>query len=338
MDSSMAAPVKVQSNRKIYDWSELEEAVTNRVRVGKPTPVSEQAFEMAERCFGSRRLAHLDERVLAVARKECIDLTYAHTSPGCGLESMCLQQHVKVFPAQGGRTSYEIDCSVNGYFANKHLPMRARDRGGKSQYRNTRWYYGQSGVYQTGIGPMYPDVGPACSHQLPEQVFATVSAAEWVPESWRSKAMSMVERLRDSLLPFGDAILRCELIGLSERPDPEDASFPFSATSWNLGFEHEVHSKYGLRVRIKHPAKLVDGGWEHVPNLCISVCGPSAADEDPEELSYVIGTVHAASGCTPVRPHRQKDRCPVKFCATRNGRSVIEAARQWCGNNLYIPA
>lgn len=328
------APEKVQLNKKIYGWGELDAAITDKARLAKETPLSKYILERSLLNFGHAHVAQLEERVIAVASHNHISLVYGHTAPGCGLESLELQRHVNAYPAQGGRTSYEIDMKVNGYFANKHLPMRAKDRGGKSIYRNTRWYYGQGGMYQMGAGPVYADIGPTCRTLTPEAIAEKIGAADWVPEAWRDKALSFLEKVRAAVSPFGDAVLRVELDGFTERDDAQD--YAFNMTSWITGCDTPIRSKYGIVVRIKHPARKTANGWENQDDMAIAMTGPPTGWQDPDDMLYMVSHLHSGQGQgrVPVR-HREADKMHAIY---RKQSSVVDIARQWCGNNINIPA
>ncbi len=329
-----AAPEKVQLNKKIYGWGELDAAVTDKARLTKETPLSQEALARCLKFFGHARMAQIEERVLAVACGSHISLVYTHTSPGCGLESLEIQRHVNVYPAQGGRTSYEIDMKVNGYFANKHLPMRAKDRGGKSIYRNTKWYYGQSGMYQPGVGPLYCDIGPTCQAATHEEIVQKITAADWIAESWRDRAVSFLDKVTAAVAPFGDAVVRFEVDGLDRQKDG-DPIYDFSLQSWVSGYETVIRSEYGALVKIKHPARKDSGGWEHQPDLVVAVTGPPAGWQDPEDLLYMVSRAHGGGGRVPLR-----DRAPqgTMNAIYRKQSSIVDVVRQWCGEHINIPA
>lgn len=333
-----AAPQKVQLNKKIYDWAELEAAINSKARLEKETPLSLAVLERALTYAGHARVAQLEERVVAVAQLHCIDLWYGHTSPGSGLETLVMMRSVKVFPAQGGRTTYEINMGVNGYFANRHLPMRAKDRGGKSMYRNTKWYCGQSGIYQPGIGPMYPDIGPAMMNLSHDDIVSRIRDASFVSQEWRDKAESFVERVKAAVAPFGDAVLRYEHAGLID--DPEDGIHPFYISTWICGYEQEIHSKYGVTIRVKHPARATSSGWEHRQDMALAIAGPAAGWQDADDATYVVSMLHGGNARVPTRDTWKcgDNNSAVPYCVYRKPSSVIDLARRWCGDNIYIPA
>lgn len=331
-----AATQQVQLNKKIYDWAELEAAVTDQKPLAKQTELSVAVEERTKSSASAdARCAQIEERVVAVARTNCIELWYGHTAPGCGLESLMMQRHVKVFPAQGGRTTYEIDMAVNGYFANRHLPMRAKDRGSRSVYRNTKWYFGQSGVYQAGSGPMYMDAGPSCTNLSRDDMREILLAAEFIDEAWRNKAATFIDRVRDATSPFGDAILRYNHFGLEEG-EAADA-LPFYMSTWLCGYEQGVRSRYGLDVVIKHPARMGRSGWDHQRDLALSVCGPQAGYQDADDITYVVGLMHGGGRVTS-RDSFPPSVNPERCCVYRKPSSVIDIARRWCGDNIHIPA
>jgi hypothetical protein len=342
-----AAQPKVQLNKRIYGWEELDAAVSGSVRLAenKVTPVSGAVLLAAARFYPGHRCAQLEERVIAIACHDRIILAYGHIPPGCGLEALEMQWAVAVRPAAGGRTSYEIDMKVNGWFANKHLPMTAKDRGGRSVYRNTRWYCGSGSMYSTGQGPLYPDVGPDCQNISHDRMLDDIRSAPQPDDSWKEKACGFLDRLREGVSPFGDARLRYWSSGLAHDDDPAECHFTDNASSFTTNLHR--HCAWGVRVRIKHPARWRKDGYENTPDMCVSILGRAHAFESPEEISYSLNLCHAGPQVVPVHLHlhARASRGDLsafdvnrKWCVTTNGKSVIEAARHWCAGNIYIPA
>lgn len=334
-----AAPEKVQLNKKIYGFAELDSAITEKARLKKETDLSRAVLQRALHYANHAHVAQLEERVVAVARHNCINLMYGHTSPGCGLESLDLQQNVNVYPAQGGRTSYEINMQVNGYFANKNLPLRAKDRGGKSIYRNTRWYYGQGEMYMKGNGPAYLDVGPSCMHRTLEQSQASIQAADWIPALFREKAVLFMDKVADAVDPFGDAVLRYELCGFNEAPASAN-EWHFAMSSWVSSYEMQYRSKYGVVIRIKHPSRLKNGMWDTPDDLALAVAGPLLGHEDPHDVLYMVSRLHPGQGQGRVcsRSYGHDDDHPVMHSLYCKTSSVINVVRQWCADRLNIPS
>ena len=333
-----AAPAKVQKNQKIYDWAELEAAIERVDRLPKQTALSTAVFELAVHSgMSAKYLAQLDERLLAFAKRDCIELVYGHTSPGAGIESLLLTRSVRVFPAQGGRTTYEISRQVNGYFANRHLPMRARDRGTRSRFRDVAWYCGQSGIYRPGMGPIYTDVGPAMTNLSHAELTQRIADAGFLPENWQSRASAFADKLRDSVAPFGDAVLRYRTYGLED--PPEFGCRPaFAISTFLTGFDIVVRSHYGLVISIKHPARLVNSNWEHLPELVVAVCGPRLGEQDADDVTYVAGFTHAGT-LTPVRLNGPMTPSVCQdYSVFRKPGLVYDLARNWCGDNIHIPA
>ena len=327
MSTVISSAPRTQNNKKVWDWRDLEAAVARQARLDSDNEVSRTVLARALR--NGSYVAQLDDRVVAVGGRDCIALMYGHTTPGCGLETLHLQAAVRVFPAQGGRTTYEISSHVNGWFANKWLPLNARDRGNKSVHRSAKWYFGQSGVYTPGIGPMYPDAGPDCCNMSVAQLGEKLETSLIAVDS-RVKVMSTVERLLGAIEPFGDIIPRFSLEATHEDDRPRSVT----VESWNTGRRFECPHEWLIRVRLKTPAVSVNGGWEHVNDLVLNICGPSLAHEDKGDVSYVLSRCYGGSHVCTVRTLDQQ----VSFCATTNSRSAIEAARRWCADNLYIPA
>ena len=328
MATAMAAAPKRQLNKKIWDWRDLESAVSEGARLSKETELSKIVLDKARR-FGAR-VAQLDERVIAVGGEDCIALMYAHTSPGGGIDTLRLQSHVRVFPAQGGRTTYEISQHVNGWFANRWLPLNARDRGNKSVHRETKWYYGQSGVYSPGIGPFYSDVGPACCNTSVAELGAMLESAERVASDAKVKVMSCVERLLGAIAPFADIIPRFS----THSTQSDDREF-VSVESWVTGRRFESAARWAVRVRLKTPAVCTNGYWQQVHDFVLSICGPDTCREDSPDVWYAVSRCHSGRMyCSS----RDTGNGSLAFAATTNSRSAIEVARQWCADNLYIPA
>lgn len=327
---SPATPPKVQANKRVWDWRELDAALQESSRLAKPTALAVAVLSACQR-YGSR-LAQLDERVVLIGGSDCIVMAYGHTAPGAGVESLEIQRNVRVFPAQGDRTTYEISTQTNGWFANKWLPINARDRGNKSVHRSTKWYYGQGGMYSPGIGPLYPDCGPACCNHDLDSTKSAINAGEGLTQDDREKACSFLDRLAAAVDPFGDAILRYSWRGLDNPPDTT-ATEGVSIDSWIAGRRYECVHRWVVTVRVKHPARMTNGSWHTLHDYAVHVCGPSLFHSDSDEVSYVVSLMHCGTVACNVR-----SVSPAQWCATRDGRAVIHSVRQWCGDHIYIPA
>lgn len=329
---------KRQTKKKIYDWSELDEAVTEQRRLSKQTPVSEKALERAANAFGrDAHIAQLGERVIAVASPNNIRLEYLFTPKGGKLDDSRLHSSVRVYPAAGARTTYRVDNSVNGWFANANLPMNAGDRTTQSRYKSNQWFYGQAGVYQKGTGPYYADVGPDCSNVSLEQVIEQIQQmTEKTSEAWREAAVSLASRIAEVVAPFRDTVIRYEL--QLERDRFCVGGYYRDADGYH---NSELCSTYGINVRLKCPHVSGESGWEMVPDFVAQVSGPPGGFEDPAKVLYGVILCHPQG-----RNQLTEWRCPygepnfvtgLSFSLSRSPVRIIEAARQWAAGRIYIP-
>lgn len=335
-----------QTAKEIWDWQELVTACTERRRLRTQNEVSSHCLELMERQRVPRPLiAQMDERVVAYAGATSISLWYMHTPKQEPLEKSRLFDWVRVFPCAGGRTTYRIDDAVNGWFANRHLPINAKDRKTHSGYRSEQWWHGQSGVYQRGQGPYYPDAGPDAANVTAEEVMAEATGAAHLTEAWCKAAESLMSRLETVLAPFRDVVVRYEMHGFDA---PEETyrhdRFQFrSALKLDPGVRdivRQVHitSPYGLTIRLKSPCVAGDGGWAMVPDMAIGVCGPCLAIEDGPQIWYTSQLLHPSGrGGSAEYQADEEYSIGLPFAVARNPQKIVEAARQWAAGRIYIP-
>lgn len=341
----MTTSTKRQVNKRVWDWHELTEAVSSQRRLNKQTEVSDVALKRAAMRTSTPFVAQLDERVVAAATPERIDMLYLYTERGTALEDSRLCHWVSVYPAAGGRTTYCIDDAVSGWFANSHLPINASDRRTRSQYQSKQWHYGQAGVYQKGTGPYYPDVGPECANLTLEQLIDAIKAStdeegSQTSEQWRDAACSVAERVANAVAPFKDTVVRYEPVGIGERRGRFSVGGRvYRSDDWDPSCELE--SSYGLFIRLKSPAVSHDGGgsgWHMTPDFVVAVSGPLLAYEDPPNVTYGAWLAHPQGRlhCTECCPTKEVST-GLEFTASRSPVRIIEAARQWAASRIYIP-
>lgn len=342
--TEVARKKRAPTKKKVYDWSELCDLLANPPK--QPTgEVAERVRAMAAHSFGREKWVHLSERLVIVASETCIRMAFAHTPPGTSVSNTNWSARVEVRPAAGGRTTYSFDTSVNGWFANRHLPINARDRGMRSSYRHNLYYYGQSGVYQRGFGPWYPDVGPDIANAGLEEFCELIRAGarkgegaadeDFVRPSpeWCELATSFCEKVRDVVRPFKDCIVRFEEYG--------DA-FGYSRDlnlSLSRGSSYcQVRSDYGVRIRVKLPNSYEDGRPSEVPDFTAVITGPLGLCEKDRNAWYTAQLLHPQGRhCTSEYSEHLQVSTGLEHLLYRTPGEVIEAARQWAANHIYIP-
>ena len=345
----MATTTRRQTKKEIWDWKTLLDAISAADRLKRQTDVSAHALGMVEHRWRYDRnpppMAQMDERVVAVGGATCISLWYMHTPKETALSGSSLHDWVQVYPCAGGRTTYRIDDSVNGWFANRHLPINANQRRCSSGYRSDQYWHGQSGVYQKGTGPYYPDAGPDLCNASPGEIADRTSAAVHLPEQWREAALSLVQRLSTVLSPFRDVILRYNAFGYDpDSVEQHHDSFSFRSIYRKYGEDDNwsrtvtLSARHGLTVRLKSPCVAGDGGWEIAPDLAISVTGACPAIDGSPEVNYMVQMLHPnGSASTTEYVADGSYSTGLDFVVTRHQQKVIEAARQWAASRIYIP-
>ncbi len=314
--------------KRIYEWAELSKRLQRSLRKGVRlrTDWDKRAFEILRRRTSNDAIAKLGKRLWAVGTHTSIQLHYVRTSRATGQMEATLA--ATVYPASGGRTQYRIPNGVNGWCANKHLPMGARDRetGNSSK---THWYVGGSGVWRRGMGDYYPDAGPrCCNDSLADVVAGLVSAEARPPQAWRLRAARFTRSIVRAVRPFADIVVRYEIVGISSaarRPllvsgHADDVCSPLS-----------ISAEYGIRVRLKAPSK----GQQLTPDFCAVVTGPfMAVDGGP-------ATWFAVEMLAPHGLHTHdvtsRDRSQAAWTVTLKPSRVVELAREWAAANVRIP-
>lgn len=331
---------RAPTKKKIFDWAELNALIAN-----PPAPfdsdIGRRVHEMADNRYKPGHWAQIGERLVASAHPEFISLAWVHNPPGTGVAALGWSVRVEVRPAAGGRTSYSMDTSVNGWFAAKHLPVSGGDIGSRSRYRQKIFMYGQSGVYQRGIGPVYNDVGPGIAHFTLDQFCSQLTTgdgaiarlvSQGAGEEWRSLAASLCQKVTAAVAPFKDCIVRYEEYCNTGR-----------VVQLNLvrnGKAAHLYPDYGVRVRVKLPCSWEEGHSSEVPDFSAFICGPLGIMEKERVAYYGAELLH------PRGPHQvtclhESDGLPhhtgLSHLIYTGPSEVVEAARQWAANHIYIP-
>ena len=347
MERRKRAPMR----KKIYDWRELVDAYDNRPQV----PSSEAADHvrgMLEKAPSRRQgsaYVQLTDRLVAHYLDDFIELLWALTPRGTAIDRTAFTRGVCVRPAAGGRTSYAVDNTVDGHFANKHLPLKASERagGGRRTHRSTQWFCGRSGMYSRGMGPYYPDVGPDFMNDNLEQFESKIhEACEYgLPADWAASAASMCRRVAAAAAPFRDVIVRYEGWLPAESADDGEDDDDYPTRRFHLCAQRGGHngaiSSHGIRIRLKSPHSVQDGVVSTVPDFSVVVIGPDPYIEGSPGLAYGAELLHAAGRRSAVAywdPHeRNKHKLDLKRMLYMQPNEVLEAARQWAAARVFIP-
>lgn len=333
----MTTTIKRQTKKTILDWSEIDAVASTRRRLVKQTEISSFALARAERMFGPEAyIGQIDERVLAQAGQDCIALMYLVTPKECAIDESKLQRAVHVYPAAGGRTTYSIDQSVNGWFANRWLPLNASERTTRSGYQHKVWFNGQSGVYVKGTGPYYPDAGPECMNLSFEQFVSEVDALTDAPEKWREAVKSVAERVTDAVRPFRDSVIRYEL------REPGDryclGGYYHSSDEEDYEPAFDVPCRWGCDVRIKSPCTPYRGDHTLVGDFAVQIGGSPLGCEDPVDVMYGAQVMYPQGSHHSTTWRQDEDmNTGLPFAVSRSPVRIIEAARQWAASKIYIP-
>lgn len=335
-------------SKKVYDWHELVDAFANPPEI----PSSPIADHVRSFVSGRKHCVQLTDRLVALATETDIDLLWAVTPRGEAVDRTMIQRWVSVLPAAGGRTTYAVDNTVDGHFANKHLPLRASDRagGGRRTHRSTQWFCGRSGMYQKGAGPYYADVGPDFMNQGLEEFAASVhdACAHGLPSEWAYAAVAMCRRVAAAVAPFRDVVLRYESC-LPHEEDKHDYSERDLAKLLRIhckpiGMRHHpgVSASYGVRIRLKSPHEIADGYYLAVPDFSATVLGPDPMSEVSADIAYAGELLHACGRRTAspfYDPHSSRSfKTSIDRMLYSKPTEVLEAARQWAASRVFIPA
>jgi hypothetical protein len=234
-----------------------------------------------------------------------------------------------------------MDTGCNGWFAAKHLPADRKDFGSRSRFRQKIFMFGQSGVYQRGIGPVYHDAGPDIANPTLDRFCSDLSTGTGIAarlvgsgagEEWRELAAALCQKVASAVAPFKDCIVRYE--------EYSDEGRPINLCLLRGGKHAELHPAYGVRVRVKLPCSWEDGRSREIPDFSVFICGPLGLMEKERvayygaELLHTQGRYHACSlhegdGCLNVSGLSQ--------LIYTGPSEVVESARQWAANHIYIP-
>jgi hypothetical protein len=233
-----------------------------------------------------------------------------------------------VYPASGGRTQYRIPNGVNGWCANKHLPMGAHDRESGNSSR-THWYLGGSGVWRRGHGDYYPDAGPrCCNDSLADVVSALASDKAKPPEKWRARARRFSRSIARAVRPFADVVIRYEIVGISSA-----ARRPLLISGHADGAcsQLSISAEYGIRIRLKSPTR----GPQLMPDFCAVVSGPFIAIDGGPEAWFAVEML-APHGLHSHDVTSRDDRQSA-WTVTLKPSRVVALAREWAAANVRIP-
>lgn len=329
------------TKKAIYDWAQLVDALSN-----PPAPpkgeVAEYVHAMATKHLhrkqsgvGSYQWVQLDDRLLAESTPTHIRLHWAHTPKSRPMSETRIESCVEVYPAAGGRTTYCIDDSVNGWFANRYLPLSAGQRRSRSIYRSAHWFYGQAGVYQQGQGPYYIDAGADISNWDLARFEKEVSEMPGAPEQWRGIASAFASKITAAVAPFKDTVVRYEAYC-----DCEDCDLPSLDVRAIGKFGGVIaRSPYGAFIRLKNPLRQVDGGFQIVPDFAAFITGPHMAYEKSRDYYFGAQLLHPQGRFARTEwgtgAKGYETGLPSLFMSGFG--EVVEAARQWAANLISIP-
>jgi hypothetical protein len=314
--------------KRIYEWADLSRRLQRSVKCGHRlrNDWDRRAHKLLERQAFDGAIAKLGKRLWAVGTQSVIQLHYVRTSRATG--NMEVSLAATVHPASGGRTQYRIPNGVNGWCANKHLPMNARDRESGTSTR-THWYVGGNGVWRPGIGDYYPDVGPRCCNDTLKDVIALLEAGEGKPpQAWRHRAARFARSVSRAVRPFGDILVRYELIGVASS---ERRSMTVAGHSDQAYSTFTVNADYGVRIRLKSPSK----GKDHTADFCAVVTGPFAVIDGSPQIWFAVEKLLPQGH----RSHSLASRAvnQSSWIVTLKPGRVIALARDWAAANVRIP-
>ena len=331
---------RAPTKKKIFDWAELNALIANPPSAFD-SEVGRHVHSMAAHSFGPSHWAQIGERLVAAARAEYIILAWAHNPPGTGADNCSWSPRVEVRPAAGGRTSYTMDAACNGWFAAKHLPADRSAIGSRSRFRHKIFMYGQAGVYQQGVGPVYNDAGPDSANFTLDQFCSQLEVGDGViaklvnngaSEEWRGLAAALCQKVAAAVAPFKDCIVRYE--------EYSDSGRNMNLNLSRSGRSADLFPDYGVRVRVKLPCSWEDGRSVEVPDFSAFICGPFGIMEK-ERVAYY--------GAEMLHPHGRNQSCSLHegdgfphhsglgHLIYTGPSEVVEAARQWAANHIYIP-
>jgi hypothetical protein len=314
--------------KRIYEWADLSRRLSRAVRSGTRlrTDWDRRAYQLLAHHASHRAIAKLGKRLWAVGTESAIHLHYVRMSRATGEIQASLA--AVVYPASGDRTQYRIPNSVNGWCANKHLPMSARDRESGSSNR-THWYVGGTGVWRPGMGDYFPDVGPrCCNDSLSDVIRELMADGTQPPLEWRRRAARFARLVTRAVRAFGDVVPRYELVGVAS---VERRGMHVAGHVDNSYCTFGATADYGLRVRLKSPSN----GKDPTPDFCAVVCGPfGVIDRGPQ-------TWYAVEMLTPNGPRSRnlaaRSASQAAWIVTLKPSRVVELAKDWAAANVRIP-
>lgn len=329
------------TKKTIYDWAQLVDAISNPPEPPKGE-VAEYVHSMASKALpikqareGSYQWVQLADRLIAQSNPTHIRLHWAHTPKMGALDQTRIESCVEVYPAAGGRTTYCIDDSVNGWFANRYLPISAGDRRSRSVYRSSHWYYGQAGVYQRGQGPYYLDAGADISNWDLARFEKEVCDIGGAPEQWKAMATALAGKITAAVSPFRDTIVRYEAYCDSKESDLPSMDIRSIGDFGGV----IVRSPYGAIIRLKNPLRQVEGVFQTVPDFAAFITGPHLAYEKSRDCYFGAQLLHPQGRFTRTEwgagAKGYSTGLPRLFMSGMS--DVVEAARQWAANLISIP-
>jgi hypothetical protein len=314
MSVAFLAPQR-QKNKRIYDWHELEQMVDSEARLKKSTAISDHMLGMVP----GHHAAQLSERAVAVGRAEHIELMYMHTPPGRTIEESRIQKRVYVYPAAGGRTTYQVHMCVSGRFANRHLPFNASDL--RERYDNFKFAHGAGGMYQPGEGPRI-SCGVSSMLASPRSVLpALANAGPHVESRWLDVTRRFFEQFDNWCGMFPDTRVTAELNGLDEPDSSMIQLLPHAGMRW---YNTALRVSYFAKVRLVLPNPTRDVivyVLPQSPDLCFgphAVFCVQASDHWGDVYKHLPGALHSG----------------IVFTMT----AVMSALRDIAASCIYIPA
>ena len=314
--------------KRIHEWTDLCRRLQRTKRRGGPllrTEQDRQARALLERRHSGKIIAKLTRRLWAVGEQEVITLLYVTICRST--KELRATEAARVFPAAGGRTQYCIPNSVNGWCANKYLPMNASDRETGSSRRH-HWYVGGEAIWRPGMGDYYPDAGPRCANLSLRDLSAALDKATHLPEAWRVRAKRFAKAMTLAVRAFGDVLVRFEPEGIDGESRRRLSLGAYNPHAHGL---FSIAADYGLRVRLKVPTN----GREQIADFSGFIAGPFAVIDESPQVWFGIEELMPKgwrSHCVASR----SEQSPEWFM-TRKPSKVVAAAREWAARRVRIP-
>jgi hypothetical protein len=324
-------------NKTVFDWDELEAAVTERRRLKRATPISDQALSRAMMRFSpDSYVAQLHERLIAVGRQDHIELLWLHHAPGASADDCKLESgDAFVYPAAGGRTQYKVCQSARGHFMNRFLPFNAKDRETKSQYRQWKWAWGGGNMYREGMGPALMECGIAALDRPPADLLWVVAAAgAWVSDEWRSLATRLLESFDGWRDTFADIRFKFEHYGVKEQAGGHGYTLSLRTMRGEHVCASDLVVSHHLTVRLRRPCEEESGRFHAVDDLAICVIPqPELLGFGPKAMYALVRKPVSSNGTTTW----DNGEAPARLLTT-SMTDVMSAAREFCAAGLFIPS